>query len=328
MATDMPLKWQQIVVKTMVEELGGELLQIIWRRDTKLILKTLTEVACTVHSYFIGYFRDIIFSFWGSKLFRILHFLLPWMYSFVESPVSFIFRVERRGRSYTSCRTGKWYRSFPKKGYPQPVVHFQWIRYPVCWAPLGDYGTLFIQMRIGRYDSFLVSLELSNQFLSLESSRLLMRVSQQWSTERLGQIRIRSQLRILLLYPANESLAVSRMTGMWLVRTSSLVDSIAWCHPLPGIMISLTIISGIRFESPLFPFPTVACLVITSERVGERFGDVFLYIFIVFYNQQDRFALVSGSVFWESSGTASDIISSSVCFVESPCKAVGVDIVC
>ena len=29
----------------------------------KYVLKTLTEVACTVHSYFIGYFRDIIFSF-------------------------------------------------------------------------------------------------------------------------------------------------------------------------------------------------------------------------------------------------------------------------
>ena len=28
------------------------------------------------------------------------------------------------------------------------------------------------------------------------------------------------------------------------------------------------------------------------KRIGEGFGNVFLYFFIIFYNQQDRFAIV------------------------------------
>ena len=67
--------------------------RVIRRRDAKFLFKALTEIPRTVHSYFIGDFRDVELPSSNKRsAFCIFTFRI---YSLVDNPVSaFIFPVE------------------------------------------------------------------------------------------------------------------------------------------------------------------------------------------------------------------------------------------
>ena len=110
---------------------------------------------------------------------------------------------------------------------------------------------------------------------------------QQAGAERFGEVGVGTYL-VAFLFVAQQSLAVSSIMGMWLVRTSFFSSRHISFPSITGIIMSLTMMSGISFRAlslPSFPFGGS----LYFKVVGEGFGYIVADVRIVFHYQQYGF---------------------------------------